>query len=54
MKLKNYEEQLVNYIEKKLNIKNYKIKYKEKGKIPLFNQRITKKDNEISLAPQEV
>ena len=46
---KNYEEQLVNYIEKKLNIKNYKIKYKEKGKIPLFNQRITKKDNEISI-----
>ena len=46
---KNYEEQLVNYIEKKLNIKNYKIKYREKGKIPLFNQRITKKDNEISI-----
>ena len=46
---KNYEEQLVNYIEKKLNIKNYKIKYKEKGKIPLFNQRITKKGNEISI-----
>ena len=29
---KNYEEQLINYIEKKLNIKNYKIKYKEKVK----------------------
>ena len=46
---KNYEEQLVNYIEKKLNIKNYKIKYKEKGKIPLFNPKIIKKDNEISI-----
>ena len=46
---KNYDEQLVNYIEKKLNIKNYKIKYKEKGKIPLFFPKIIKKDNEISI-----
>ena len=48
-KERNYEEQLVNYIEKKLNIKDYKITYKEKGKIPLFYPRIIKKDNEISI-----
>ena len=46
---KNYDEQLVNYIENKLNIKKYKIKYKEKGKIPLFFPKIIKKDNEISI-----
>ena len=45
----NYEDQLKNYIEKKLNIKNYKILYKEKGKIPLFYPTITKKKNEISI-----
>ena len=33
---KNYDEQLKNYIENNLNIKNYKILYKEIGKIPLF------------------
>ena len=44
---KNYEEQLINYIEKKLNIRDYKILYKEKGKIPLFYPSVVKKDNEI-------
>jgi lycopene beta-cyclase len=32
----NYDEQLKNYIENQLNIKNYKINYKENGAIPLF------------------
>jgi lycopene beta-cyclase len=32
----NYDDQLQNYIENQLNIKNYKINYKEKGAIPLF------------------
>ena len=44
---KNYEEQLTNYVEKRLNIKNYKILYKEKGKIPLFYPNMVKKDNEM-------
>ena len=44
---KNYQDQLTNYIEKKLKIKNYKIMYKEKGKIPLFYPEIVKKKNEI-------
>ena len=44
---KNYQDQLTNYIEKKLKIKNYKITYKEQGKIPLFYPEIIKKKNEI-------
>ena len=32
----NYEDQLKNYIEKNLKIKDYKVLYKENGKIPLF------------------
>ena len=43
----NYQDQLMNYIEKKLKIKNYKILYKEEGKIPLFYPEIIKKENEI-------
>ena len=46
---KNYDEQLKVYIEKTLNIKNYKILYKEKGKIPLFSPVISNKKNEISI-----
>ncbi len=46
---KNYDEQLKNYIENNLNIKNYKILYKEIGKIPLFYPRIINKENEISI-----
>jgi lycopene beta-cyclase len=32
----DYDEQLKDYIENRLNIKNYTINYKEKGAIPLF------------------
>jgi len=32
----DYDEQLKDYIENQLNIKDYKINYKEKGAIPLF------------------
>ena len=46
---KNYDEQLKNYIKTNLNIKNYKILYKEKGKIPLFYPNVVKKENEISI-----
>ena len=44
---RNYQDQLTNYIEKKLKIKNYKIMYKEQGKIPLFYPQMVKKKNEI-------
>ena len=43
----NYEDQLKNYIEKNLKIKDYKVLYKENGKIPLFYPSIIKKKNEV-------
>ena len=46
-KEKNYEEQLKDYIENNLNIKNYRILYKETGKIPLFYPKVIKKEKEI-------
>ena len=33
---KDYDSQIKDYIEKHLNLKNYKITYKEEGAIPLF------------------
>ena len=33
---KDYDEQIKDYIENHLNLKNYKITYKEEGAIPLF------------------
>jgi lycopene beta-cyclase len=33
---RDYDVQIKNYIEKHLNVKNYKITYKEEGAIPLF------------------
>ena len=45
----DYDEQLKNYIENHLNIKNYKINYKEKGAIPLFYPLITKEKNRINI-----
>ena len=46
---KYYKDQLKFYIENNLNIKNYKILYEEKGKIPLFYPNIVKRKNEISI-----
>ena len=34
--LKDYDKQIKNYIENHLNLKDYKINYKEEGAIPLF------------------
>ena len=33
---KDYDKQIKDYIENHLNLKNYKITYKEEGAIPLF------------------
>ena len=33
---KDYDNQIKDYIENHLNLKNYKITYKEEGAIPLF------------------
>jgi lycopene beta-cyclase len=45
----DYDEQLKNYIENHLNIKNYKINYKEKGAIPLFYPSNINEKNKINI-----
>jgi lycopene beta-cyclase len=45
----DYDEQLKNYIENHLNIKNYKINYKEKGAIPLFHPSNFNEKNKINI-----
>tara|TARA_E500000178_G_scaffold120616_1_gene120655 strand:+ start:165 stop:716 length:552 start_codon:yes stop_codon:yes gene_type:complete len=47
--LKDYDNQLKNYIENNLKIKNYKINYKETGQIPLFHPKYIKKLNQIEI-----
>ena len=46
-KLKDYDEQIDNYLSKHLNIRNCKINFKETGAIPLFRQKNINKLNEI-------
>ena len=46
---KDYDEQIKNYIEKNLNLKNYKITYKEEGSIPLFYPLNKKERNKINI-----
>ena len=45
----DYDNQLKNYIENHLNIKNYKINYKENGAIPLFYPSNVNKKNKINI-----
>ena len=45
----DYDEQLKNYIENRLNIKNYKINYIEKGAIPLFYPSNINEKNKINI-----
>jgi len=46
-KLKDYDNQIDDYLSKHLNIRNCKINYKETGAIPLFRKKNRKKMNEI-------
>ena len=46
-KLKDYDEQIDDYLSKHLNIRNCKINFKETGAIPLFRQKNVNKLNEI-------
>ena len=46
-KLKDYDEQIDNYLSNHLNIRNCKINFKETGAIPLFRQKNVNKLNEI-------
>jgi len=47
--LKDYDNQIKNYIEKNLKIKNYEIVYKEEGAIPLFYPSNTNEKNKINI-----
>ena len=47
--LKDYDNQIKNYIEKNLKIKNYEIIYKEQGAIPLFYPPNTNEINKINI-----
>ena len=49
LNLMDYNLQLENYIKNNLRIKNYKIKFIEKGAIPLFYPSIKKKDKIINI-----
>ena len=46
---KDYENQIKNYIENHLNIRNYKITYKEEGAIPLFHAVCEEGINKINI-----
>ena len=46
---KDYDQQIKNYIEKKLKIKDYKITYKEEGAIPLFYPSYENEKNKINI-----
>ena len=47
--LQDYENQLKDYIENRLNIKKYKINFTETGAIPLFDLRNEQKINQINI-----
>tara|TARA_B100000700_G_C14937736_1_gene805217 strand:+ start:257 stop:1330 length:1074 start_codon:yes stop_codon:yes gene_type:complete len=46
---KDYDSQIIKYIEKNLKIKNYEIIYKEIGAIPLFYPNNVKEKNKINI-----
>ena len=46
---KNYDYQIKSYIENQLNLKDYKITYKEEGAIPLFYSLNTYNKNKINI-----
>jgi lycopene beta-cyclase len=45
----DYDEQLKDYIENHLNIKNYRINYKENGAVPLFHPSNINEKNRINI-----
>ena len=47
--LNDYDDQIKNYIEQNLKIKNYEIVYKEEGAIPLFYPINTNEKNKINI-----
>ena len=47
--INDYDNQLKDYIENNLRIKNYKVNFKETGAIPLFHPKNIKKLNQIEI-----
>ncbi len=47
--LKDYDSQIKDYIENHLNLKNYKITYREEGAIPLFYPSYKTEKNKINI-----
>ena len=47
--IKDYNNQIDQYLKNHLNVKNYKINFKEEGSIPLFRNKNLKKLNEINI-----
>ena len=46
---KDYDEQIKDYVENHLNLKDYNITYKEEGAIPLFNQSNEQEKNKMNI-----
>ena len=46
---KDYDNQIKDYVENHLNLKDYKITYKEKGAIPLFYLSNKREKNKINI-----
>ncbi len=46
---KDYENQIKKYLENHLNLRDYKINYKEEGAIPLFNPSNKSENNKINI-----
>ena len=46
---KDYDQQIADYIDKHLKIKDYKITYKEEGAIPLFYPTYEKEKNKVNI-----
>ena len=47
--LKDYDEQLKNYIRNHLNIRDYKVNYSEVGAIPLFHPTVSNERNKMNI-----
>jgi len=47
--LKDYDQQIDNYLSNHLNIRSCKINFREEGAIPLFKKKITKKLKQIDI-----
>ncbi len=47
--IEDYNNQIDQYLKNHLNVKNYKINFKEEGSIPLFRNKNLKKLNEINI-----